>query len=111
MPIGHIKQLDLYQWVLIVIFIHLLYLPYCHTLSNVVQLSLNHIIHKKIIRSYIYYILVVSGTYSPLPGDAYVGGHAVKVLGWGNDEVDNTPYWLVANSWGSNWAGLGGRKI
>ena len=33
------------------------------------------------------------------------GGHAVKAHGWG---VDNgTPYWIIQNSWGSDW-GLSG---
>jgi len=30
-----------------------------------------------------------------------VGGHAVRILGWG--EENNTTYWIVANSWGSSW--------
>jgi len=29
------------------------------------------------------------------------GGHAVKMLGWG--EEDGTPYWIVANSWNTDW--------
>merc|ERR1712232_132895 len=33
------------------------------------------------------------------------GGHAVKVVGWGTE--DSTDYWLVANSWNTNW-GLDG---
>jgi cathepsin B len=33
------------------------------------------------------------------------GNHVVKIVGWGVE--DNTPYWLVANSWGANW-GMGG---
>lgn len=33
------------------------------------------------------------------------GGHAVKMIGWGVDS--GTPYWLVANSWNSDW-GLNG---
>ena len=31
-----------------------------------------------------------------------LGGHAVKVVGWGKDE-DGTEYWVIANSWGPNW--------
>lgn len=30
-----------------------------------------------------------------------VGGHAIRIIGWGVD--DNIPYWLVANSWGTGW--------
>ncbi|CAD6189184.1 unnamed protein product [Caenorhabditis auriculariae] len=29
------------------------------------------------------------------------GGHAVKMLGWGVDQ--GIPYWLVANSWNTDW--------
>jgi cathepsin B len=40
------------------------------------------------------------------------GGHAVKIVGWGVDP-DSTPtpnqkYWIVANSWGTDWGELGG---
>jgi cathepsin B len=32
------------------------------------------------------------------------GGHAIKVVGWGvTDDSDKTPYWIVANSWGTSW--------
>jgi cathepsin B len=41
-----------------------------------------------------------SGVYYHQTGTA-AGGHAVKAQGWG---VDNgTPYWIVANSWGTGW--------
>lgn len=42
---------------------------------------------------------------------SYLGGHAVKVIGWGvttaTATVPATPYWIAANSWGSGW-GLSG---
>jgi len=45
-----------------------------------------------------------SGVYQYTSGDE-LGGHAVKMLGWG---VDNgTPYWICANSWNGDW-GNGG---
>lgn len=34
-----------------------------------------------------------------------MGGHAVRILGWG---VENgTPYWLVGNSWNTDWGDNG----
>jgi cathepsin B len=38
-----------------------------------------------------------------------IGGHAVKLVGWGAEDVDgqNVKYWIIANSWGVSW-GLGG---
>ena len=48
------------------------------------------------------------GVYSHKSGSA-LGGHAVKMIGWG---VDNgTPYWLVANSWNEGWGDNGYFKI
>jgi len=45
-----------------------------------------------------------TGVYHHVTG-SYLGGHAVKMLGWG---VENgTPYWIVANSWNEGW-GNGG---
>lgn len=37
------------------------------------------------------------------------GGHAIRVVGWGEEEVKGeiVPYWWIANSWGEQW-GLGG---
>jgi len=49
-----------------------------------------------------------SGVYEHLTGD-YLGGHAIKILGWG--EENNTPYWLVANSWNTDWGDQGYFKI
>jgi len=39
----------------------------------------------------------------------YLGGHAVKILGWGN--LNGVKYWLVANSWNPNWGDQGYFKI
>lgn len=39
----------------------------------------------------------------------YLGGHAVKLIGWG---VDNEiPYWLLINSWNKGWGDKGLFKI
>jgi cathepsin B len=39
----------------------------------------------------------------------FIGGHAVKIIGWGVD--GETPYWLVANSWNTDWAENGTFRI
>jgi C1A family cysteine protease len=46
-----------------------------------------------------------SGVYQHTSGD-YLGGHAVKMLGWGVAD-DGTPYWIVANSWNPHWGNQG----
>lgn len=50
------------------------------------------------------FLTYTSGVYQHTTG-SYLGGHAVKILGWG---VDNgTPYWTVANSWNEDWGNNG----
>eukprot|EP00056_Hartaetosiga_gracilis_P018863 m.12219 g.12219 ORF g.12219 m.12219 type:complete len:346 (+) comp7140_c0_seq1:49-1086(+) len=49
-----------------------------------------------------------SGVYQHKTGQM-LGGHAIKILGWGTE--NNTPYWLVANSWNSDWGADGYFKI
>jgi len=49
-----------------------------------------------------------SGVYQHVTGDE-LGGHAIKILGWGVES--NTPYWLVANSWNTEWGAKGYFKI
>ncbi|XP_067941372.1 cathepsin B-like [Watersipora subatra] len=49
-----------------------------------------------------------SGVYQHESGAA-LGGHAIRVLGWGTEE--GTPYWLVANSWNYDWGNKGYFKI
>ena len=51
------------------------------------------------------------GVYEKLRSASYAGGHAVKIIGWGYDEVDEVPYWLGANSWGSDWGEQGFFRI
>ena len=49
-----------------------------------------------------------SGIYQHITGN-YVGGHAIKILGWG---VENgIKYWLCANSWNNEWGDNGFFKI
>jgi len=49
-----------------------------------------------------------TGVYKHLTGDL-LGGHAVKILGWGNE--GGSDYWLVANSWNEDWGDQGFFKI
>jgi len=49
-----------------------------------------------------------SGVYQYLTGE-YEGGHAVKAIGWG--EENGTAYWLIANSWNDDWGEEGFFKI
>uniref|UniRef100_A0A1B6C2V6 Peptidase C1A papain C-terminal domain-containing protein n=2 Tax=Clastoptera arizonana TaxID=38151 RepID=A0A1B6C2V6_9HEMI len=49
-----------------------------------------------------------SGVYKHVAGSA-LGGHAIRILGWGVE--NNTPYWLIANSWNSDWGDNGYFKI
>lgn len=50
-----------------------------------------------------------SGVYTHKTGKN-LGGHAIKLLGWGETE-DGTPYWLLANSWNDSWGDNGYFKI
>ena len=52
------------------------------------------------------FITYKSGVYQQ-KSDKYLGGHAIKILGWGMDSDSSLPYWLVANSWNPSW-GLDG---
>ena len=47
--------------------------------------------------------------YIPKPGQHSLGGHAVKIVGWG--ETNGVLYWICANSWGTNWGDKGYFKI
>lgn len=37
--------------------------------------------------------------------------HAVKIIGWGVDENDGTPYWTCINPWTKRWGDGGFFKI
>jgi len=48
------------------------------------------------------------GVYQHVSGK-YLGGHAIKMVGWG---VDNgTPYWTCVNSWNDSWGESGTFRI
>ena len=52
--------------------------------------------------------LYKSGIYHHVSG-AYLGGHAIKLVGWGVDE--GVPYWTCINSWNTMWGEEGSFRI
>jgi cathepsin B len=58
-------------------------------------------------RVYENFMHYTSGIYSQAEGD-YLGGHAVKIIGWGTDAQSGTDYWVINNSWNVTW-GLNGQ--
>jgi len=44
------------------------------------------------------------GVYQHTTGEI-LGGHAVRMIGWGIE--NGTPYWLIANSWNTDWGDHG----
>ncbi|GAB4841515.1 Cathepsin B-like protease 2 [Ancistrocladus abbreviatus] len=50
-----------------------------------------------------------SGVYKHVTGEM-LGGHAVKLIGWGTTE-DGEDYWLLANQWNRSWGDDGYFKI
>ncbi|KAJ4786703.1 Cathepsin B-like cysteine protease [Rhynchospora pubera] len=50
-----------------------------------------------------------SGVYKHVTGDV-MGGHAVKLIGWGTSEKGED-YWLLANQWNRGWGDDGYFKI
>jgi cathepsin B len=50
-----------------------------------------------------------SGIYKKGPNASVLGGHAVKIIGWGKEA--DTEFWVVANSWGESWGEQGYFKI
>ena len=54
------------------------------------------------------FISYKSGVYKHTSG-SLLGGHAVKIIGWGNE--NGTDYWIVANSWNTTWGENGFFRI
>lgn len=51
-----------------------------------------------------FWLIPIIGVYQHTTGVA-LGDHAIKIIGWGTEA--GTPYWLVVNSWNSDWGDAG----
>lgn len=51
---------------------------------------------------------MLAGVYEHVVGSR-LGGHAIRILGWGIE--NDVPFWLIANSWNSDWGDNGYFKI
>lgn len=62
-------------------------------------------------RNYNYFnkIYLFLGVYIKTENATLLGGHAVKLIGWG--EEFGVPYWLMVNSWNDQWGDRGVFKI
>jgi len=49
------------------------------------------------------FIQYSSGVYVQSNNATYLGGHAIKMIGWGHDNKSGLDYWIVQNSWGTDW--------
>ena len=52
----------------------------------------------------------VGGVYQHVKG-LPLGGHAIKLIGWGVDEGTGAPYWTCVNSWNKLWGEEGTFRI
>ncbi len=83
-----------------------------YNLSSVNEIKKNLVEHGPVETGFSVYddfMSYKSGVYKKGPGARMLGGHAVKIIGWGNE--DETDYWLVANSWSEKWGIDGYFKI
>jgi cathepsin B len=46
------------------------------------------------------------GVYEHVAGGV-VGGHAMKLIGYGHDEQDGSLYWILQNQWSESWGAKG----
>ncbi|CAH1405461.1 unnamed protein product [Nezara viridula] len=79
--------------------------------NDVAQIQQEILLHGPVeaaILTYTDFTAYKSGVYQHVTGHG-LGAHAVKIIGWGVE--DDTPYWLVANSWNTHWGDKGYFKI
>lgn len=51
-----------------------------------------------------------SGVYEHVSGE-FLGGHAIKIVGYGTDKASGKDYWTVMNSWNESWGEKGTFRI
>lgn len=56
------------------------------------------------------FVVYQGGVYRHVYG-SLLGGHAMKLVGWGVEPLSALPYWLIANSWGPSWGLQGYVKV
>ncbi len=81
-------------------------------LTNIDEIKAELVINGPMIVGFTIYqdfVFYTSGVYHPTT-TVTVGGHAVKLLGWGLD-INNKLYWLCQNQWGTSWGESGFFKI
>jgi len=59
--------------------------------------------------TYDFYVLSATGIYHKTENAVNLGGHSVKLIGWGVEH--GVKYWLLVNSWGTEWGDRGLFKI
>ncbi|XP_050500213.1 cathepsin B-like [Diabrotica virgifera virgifera] len=83
-----------------------------HTFNSVEDIKKEILINGPVEATFMAYqdfLCYKRGVYQHVAGNDIPDGHAVRVLGWG--EENGTPYWLVANSWNEGWGDKGLFKI
>lgn len=82
-----------------------------HTFSNIESIKAELMANGPIQTGFMVYkdfLKYKSGVYTQ-ESNEFVGGHAVKIVGWGTD--NGIEYWKVANSWGPTWGEEGFFRI
>jgi len=77
-----------------------------HTWRSVSEIQNAIIAHGPVEGAFIVYddfINYQSGVYHKSANAKELGGHAVKIIGWGHDDASDKDYWIIANSWGTSW--------